>query len=158
MQVKVWRAYNGCHQEFRKQERYCQEQRDLLRALEDLTANERMMYELDNQKDQVMTVCKIALANLVMWTRNHYFPPTFAHATWGRLAPFFHLPGLLVHGQHTGCVERHPFNDRQYNRDLAAMCERVNKASLHLPDGRRLLFAVRDRQGHSLELQEQRVA
>jgi len=25
------------------------------------------MHELDNRKDQIMTVCKLALANLVMW-------------------------------------------------------------------------------------------
>ena len=35
-------------------------------ALEDLTTHERTMYELDNRKDQVMTVFKVALANLVM--------------------------------------------------------------------------------------------
>jgi hypothetical protein len=28
------------------------------------------MFELDNRKDQVMTVCKAALVNLVMWTRD----------------------------------------------------------------------------------------
>jgi hypothetical protein len=28
-----------------------------------------------------MTVCKLALANLVMWTRDHYFPQTYTHAS-----------------------------------------------------------------------------
>ena len=46
---------------------YCREQRDLLRALEDLAASERVMHELDNRKDQIMTVCKVALTNLAMW-------------------------------------------------------------------------------------------
>jgi hypothetical protein len=45
MRAKEWRAYEQCNNEFRKQERYCQEQRDVLRALEDLEANERTMYE-----------------------------------------------------------------------------------------------------------------
>ncbi len=31
----------------------------MLRALEDLAASERQMYELDHRKDQVMTVCYI---------------------------------------------------------------------------------------------------
>ena len=44
-----------------------------------------------------MTVCKIALANLVMWTRDRYFPPPYAHATWQRLVPFFRLPGRITH-------------------------------------------------------------
>lgn len=39
----------------------------MLRALEDLSAKERTMYELHHRKDQVMTVCKVALANLGMW-------------------------------------------------------------------------------------------
>jgi len=72
----IWRAYDESNSEFRKQERYCKEQRLLLRALEDLAAREQTMYELDNAKDQIMTVCKVALTNLVMWTRDRYFPPT----------------------------------------------------------------------------------
>jgi len=47
IRVKEWRAYEQCNQEFRKQERYCKAQRDVLRALEDLEAKERTMYELD---------------------------------------------------------------------------------------------------------------
>jgi hypothetical protein len=35
----------------------------------------------DNRKDHVMMVCKLIFANLAMWTRNHYFPATYAHAT-----------------------------------------------------------------------------
>jgi hypothetical protein len=50
-------------------ERACRQERDLLRQLEDLTASERTMYELDHAKDQVMTVLKLVLANVVMWAR-----------------------------------------------------------------------------------------
>jgi len=35
-----------------------------LRELEDVAARERAMHELDNGKDQLMTVMKVALANL----------------------------------------------------------------------------------------------
>ena len=116
------------------------------------------MYELDNRKDQVMTVFKVALANVVMWTRDHYFPESFAHVTWQRLAPFFHLPGLVVQGPTTVCVELRPFNDRQYNRDLVRLCERVNAAALQLPDGRRLLFQVHDMPCPVLHVQKRQVA
>jgi hypothetical protein len=37
-----------------------------------------------------------------------------------------------------------PFHDRHYNRDLVALCHRVNAAYCHLPDGRVLLFSVQD--------------
>lgn len=139
-QARQWKAYDTNHHEFEKCERYCREQREILRALEDLKASERLMYELDQRKDQVMTVFKVALTNLVMWVRDQYFPASFAQATWKRLAPFFHLAGQVWQDADTVFVELTPFNDRQYNRDLAALCERVSRTPLHLPDGRRLLF------------------
>jgi len=91
-----------------------------------------------------MTVCKLALANVVMWTRDHYFPASYAHATWARLAPFFQLPGVVVWARHTVSVELHPFNDRQYNRDLLALCQRVNERQVRLPDGRLLVCSVKE--------------
>jgi hypothetical protein len=139
---RVSRVLETSNNDFRKWERYCREQEDLLRALEDLAAQERTMYELDNRKDHIMTVCKLALANLAMWTRDHCFPASYAHATWTRLAPFFQLPGMITSGQQTVSVQLHFFNDRRYNRDLSLLCQRVNEKQLHLPDGRLLLFSL----------------
>ncbi len=155
---RVWRAYDKSSKESQKYQRYAQQQCDLLRALEDLKASERTMYELDNRKDQVMTVCKLALTNLVMWTRDHYFPQTYAHATWGRLLPFFQLPGLVTVDQSTVSVTFRPFNDRQLNEDLTILCQRVSKAAPHLPDGRRLLFTVGNFRRPILDQYKRRVA
>ena len=143
LRVKEWQAYEQCNAEFRKQERYCKEQREVLRALKKLKAEERTMYELDNRKDQVMTVCKVAVANLAMWVRDRYFPPSYAQATWKRLLPFFQLPGTITQDSTMVQVELRPFNDRALNRDLALLCERVNQASPRLPDGRRLSLTIR---------------
>jgi hypothetical protein len=140
---KEWEAYEQCNTEFRKQERYCKEQREVLRALEALKEQERTMYELDNRKDQVMSVCKVAVANLAMWVRDRYFPASYAQATWKHLLPFFQLPGTIAHHAQMVQVELHPFNDRALNRDLAVLCEQLNQAAPHLPDGRRLSFTMR---------------
>ncbi len=142
IRAKEWRAYEQCNQEFRKQERYCKEQRDVLRALEDLKVKGRTMYELDHRKDQVMTVCKVAMANVAMWVRDQYFPASYAHATWLRLVPFFRLAGTIVPNANTIHVELHPFNDRALNRDLTMLCEQVNQAPPRLPDGRLLFFTI----------------
>lgn len=142
LRIKEWQAYDQCNAEFRKQERYCKEQREALRALEILKEQERTMHELDNRKDHVMTLCKVALANLAMWIRDRYFPASYAQATWKRLLPFFQLPGTITHSAQMVQVELRPFNDRALNRDLAILCERVNQASPHLPDGRRLSFTI----------------
>jgi hypothetical protein len=137
---RVYRVREKSHQESSKHERYCREQRELLRALEDLTAKERVMHELDNRKDQILTVCKLALANLAMWVRDRFFPSTYAHATWQRLQPFFRLPGRVQRGQEVVQVEVRPFNNRQLNRDLLAVCQRVNELQPKLPDGRLLIL------------------
>jgi hypothetical protein len=136
------RALSESNAEHRKLERYCQEQRTVLRALEDLNAREQQMYELNNDKDQIMTVCKVALTNLGMWARDQYFPATYAQATWKRLEPFFKLPGQVVWEPERVQVTLRPFNDCQLNRDLMDVCERVAAAAPHLPDGRRLLVTI----------------
>jgi hypothetical protein len=78
---RVSRVLETSNKEFAKWERYCREQGELLRALEDLAVQERTMYELDNRKDQIMTECSLALANLAMWTRDQCFPTTFARTS-----------------------------------------------------------------------------
>ena len=111
---RQWKAFDTSNKEFAKCEKYCREQRELLRAIEDLAHQEREMYELDNRKDQIMTVCKVALANLGMWVRDHYFPTSYAHAGWHRLQPFFQLPGRISWGQDRVEVELKPFVSRHY--------------------------------------------
>ena len=137
---RVYRVQEKSHRESLKHEKYCREQRDLLRDLDDLTANERVMYELDNRKDQIMTVCKLALANLVMWVRDRFFPSSYAYASWQRLQPFFRLPGRIQWSHDTVHVDLRPFNNRQLTRDLLAVCQRVNEIQPRLPDGRLLIL------------------
>jgi hypothetical protein len=156
-QAKMWRAYEQSNQEANKVERYCRKLREVLRALEDLAAHERTMYELDHAKDQVMTVCKVALANLLMWTRDQYFPATYAQATWKRLAPFFQLAGRVRWEPVSVQVELRPFNDCQLNRDLDTLCMRVATAQPRLPDGRRLVFTVGPPQRLSSDLYQQQL-
>ncbi len=142
LRAQYWQATRERDAEWHKLERYCQDQRTVLRQLANLTAREQQMYELNNDKDQVMTVCKVALANLGMWTRDQYFPADYRHATWHRLAPFFHLPGRVMWEHAVVRVELRPFNDRQLMRDLHTLCERVTAAAPRLPDGRQLVMTV----------------
>jgi hypothetical protein len=90
--ASVSRVLETSNKAFAKWERYCREQGDLLRALEDLAAQERMMYELDNRKDQMMTICKLALANLAMWTRDPVFSCFLRTCNLGALSPFLPTP------------------------------------------------------------------
>jgi len=57
--------------ELKSCEQSCRALRHVLRQQEDLRACEREMRELDNTKDQIMTLLKVGLANLGMWVRDH---------------------------------------------------------------------------------------
>ena len=114
----------------------------MLRQLDNLAAREQQMYERNTDKDHVITVCKVALANLGMWTQNDDVPADYRHATWQRLAPFFQLPGWVTWERAVVRVELRPFNDRQLTRDLHTVCERVTAAAPRLPDGRQLVMTV----------------
>ena len=102
------------------------------------------MFELDNRKDQLMSVFNIALTNLIMWTRDTFFPDTYARATWRTLQPFFRLPGHVETSNITCIVTLRPFNDLALKRDLIQLCQNVNDAQLKLPNGLELQFQVID--------------
>jgi hypothetical protein len=125
-----------------KCEGYCRELRQVLRRQEDLEAQAREMYELDQAKDQIMTLFKVGLANLGMWVRDQYFGESYQHCGWQRLLPFFKLGGWLTTTASEVQLEFCAFNNRALVRDLEEVCRKVNDGAVILPDGRRLVVAV----------------
>ena len=135
-----------------KCEGYCQELRHVLRRQEDLAAQAREMYELDHAKDQIMTLLKVALANLGMWVRDRYFGESYQHCSWQRLFPFFQLGGWLTTTTSEVQLEVCAFNNRALVRDLEEVCRNVNTLGATLPDGRQLVMAVGERlHAHALK-------
>ncbi len=125
-----------------KCEGYCRELRQVLRQQEDLEAQARDMYELDQGKDQIMTLFKVGLANLGMWVRDQYFGESYQHCGWQRLLPFFKLGGWVTTTASEVQLELCAFNNRALLRDLEEVCRKVNDGAVILPDGRRLVVAV----------------
>ncbi len=125
-----------------KCEGYCRELRQVLRQQEDLQAQARDMYELDQAKDQIMTLFKVGLANVGMWVRDQYFGESYQHCGWQRLLPFFKLGGWVTTTASEVQLELCAFNNRALVRDLEEVCRKVNDGAVLLPDGRRLVVAV----------------
>jgi hypothetical protein len=128
-----------------KCEGYCQELRQVLRRQEDLDAQAREMYELDHAKDQIMTLFKVALANLGMWVRDQYFGESYQRCSWQRLLPFFKGSGRITTTESEVQLEMCAFNNRELTRDAEEVCRNVNIRGATLPDGRRLFMAVGER-------------
>jgi hypothetical protein len=116
------------------------------------------MYEWDHHKVRLMTVRKVALANVGMWVRDHSFPVKYAHATWHRLQPFFQLPGRIFWERDRVEVELKRCNDRALNRDLELVCAKVAQEQPRLPDGQCLFFRLQGTGILHLDGQEQAVA
>jgi hypothetical protein len=100
-----------------KCEGYCRELRQVLRQQEDLEAQARDMYELDQTKDQMMTLFKVGLANIGMWVRHQYFGESYQHCGWQRLLPFFKLGGWVTTTASEVQLEFCAFNNRALVRD-----------------------------------------
>jgi hypothetical protein len=128
-----------------KCEGYCQGLRHVLRQQEDLEAQAREMYELDHAKDQIMTLLKVALANLGMWVRDQYFGESYQHSGGPRLLPFFKLGGGVTATASEVQLDVCAFNNRALARDVEEVCRNVNTRGTCLPDGRRLVMAVGER-------------
>src|SRR6266568_954500 len=128
-----------------KCEGYCQELRQVLRRQDDLEAQAREMYELDHAKDQIMTLFKVALANVGMWVRDQYFGESYQHSSWQRLLPFFKLSGRITTTEGEVQLEMCAFNNRDLADDVEEVCRNVNTRGATLPDGRRLVMAVGER-------------
>jgi hypothetical protein len=131
-------------------EQSCRALRHVLRQQEDLQACEREMWELDNTKDQIMTLLKVGLANLGMWVRDHYFGASYQSCGWERLVPFFQLSGWVTATQAEVRLDFTPFNHRAMGRDLQELCQKVNTSGVLLPDGRQLVLSVGQRRSGCL--------
>jgi hypothetical protein len=140
---RKWAARERANEESRKAEQYGSKIKQLETELERLDQTERHMAQLDDRKDQLMTILKVALANIGMWVRDNCFGASYAEASWERIKPFLQLGGWVSSDQHKVDIELEKFNDRGLNRDLAKLCQKVNVLQLNLEDGRRLEFRLR---------------
>ena len=129
------RELNHCEQS-------CRVLRQVLRQQVELRAYEREMQELDNTKDQIMTLLKVGLANLGMWVRDRYFGESYQACGWERLVPFFQLSGWVTATETEVRLDFSPFNHRGMERDLQDLCRKAQASGVHLPDGRRLVLTV----------------
>jgi hypothetical protein len=144
-QAKLEKNAARSQETLNKCEGYCQQLRHVLRRQEDLETQAREMYELDHSKDQIMTLFKVALANLGMWVRDHYFGESYQHCGWQRLLPFFKLSGQITTTASEVHLEVCAFNHRALVRDIEEVCRNVNTRGATLPDGRRLVMAAGER-------------
>ena len=89
-----------------------------------------------------MTVLKLAMANLVMWTRDRSFPATYARASLSPAVAILPLARTGRMGYRSGHRRAASRACRRLTCDLAKLCQQVEAARPRLPDGRTLVLLI----------------
>lgn len=133
-----------------KRQRYRREQKEKERALAEITQAmvDHPMYELDDDKDQLMSALRLCLVNVLQWLRDTVFPASYAHATYKTLASFVQMGGFVIEYPDRIEVLLDGFWRSVKQRDLEEVVARCNAWPFTAPDGRPLRFGICSEPGH----------
>jgi hypothetical protein len=142
-------AAEQVEREHAKQQRYHQEQQqkqqDLTKTIQTMT--DHPMYELDDRKDQLLSVLRLCLLSVLQWLRAAVFPDAYAHATYETVKAFLQIGGFVIEHPHSIEVRLDGFWQSAKQRDLEKLVSRCNARQFTAPDGRPLRFGICPRPG-----------
>lgn len=133
-----------------KREGYLKEQQEKEQILAEVTQaqHEHPMYELDNRKDQFLSVLRVFMVNVLQWLRDTVFPESYLHATYKTLVPFLQMGGFVLEGTDCLDVRFDGFWDSAKQQDLKEVVSRCNAEQFTAPDGRVLRFGICQKPGY----------
>jgi len=123
-------------------EQHQAERTRVLAQLADLDP-QAMFFEVDAEKDQIMTHLRIAAYNSALLAREKYFGPAYRHArplTLWRL--FFSQDGYYRESDDCLLITLKPFRDPQLHQAAREACQRFNAHEIQLRSGKRLKMTV----------------
>ena len=106
---------------------------------------EAPLYEIDTEKDQIMTHLKVALANSALYARETYFGEKYTRAlpqTLYRI--FFGQEGYVEESADQIQVTLDPSRDPVLQTDVQAACEAFNHRHISTFDGKLIRISVKD--------------
>lgn len=102
-----------------------------------------MFFEIDAEKDQLMTHLRIAVYNSALFAREQYFASTYQHArpvTLWRL--FFSQDGYYQETEECVWITLKPFRDPQLQQAALEACQRFNERRIRLQSGKWLQMTI----------------
>jgi hypothetical protein len=102
-----------------------------------------MFFEIDAEKDQIVTHVRIAAYNCALFAREQYFGPAYQRTrpiTLWRL--FFSQDGYYRETEECVLITLKPFRDQQLHQAALAACQRFNERRIRLRSGKWLQMAV----------------
>lgn len=102
-----------------------------------------LLYEIDTEKDQIMTHLKVAVANCALYAREHYFGQKYRHALPQTLhRVFFGQAGYVEESAQEITITLDPYRESELYADVLAACEAVNHRQIRTFDGKRIRMSV----------------
>lgn len=104
---------------------------------------ETPLYEVDTEKDQIMTHVKVALANSALYAREHYFGEKYGRAlpqTLHRI--FFGQGGYVKESANQIHVTLDAYRDPVLQADVQAACKTFNRRQIRTFDGKLIRMSV----------------
>jgi hypothetical protein len=118
------------------------EQQEIVRTLQD--AEDRLFYDFDLEKDDLMTYLRMAGENAHRFVEERFFAGTFLEkadeATMVRLV--YNQPGWVRRQGQSLCVLLQGYGDPDLQAAVALACRRVNDAQIELVSGHRLRMGL----------------
>jgi hypothetical protein len=94
------------------------------------------LYEIDTEKDEIMTLFRVALNNSALWAREHYFGEKYAHSAPESLRRIFlDQEGWLHSTPEELTVTLAGHRDATLQADLQAACKRFNARQIRTWQG-----------------------
>jgi len=97
---------------------------------------EAPLYEIDTEKDEIMTLFRVALNNCAVWAREHYFGEKYVHSAPETLRRiFFDQEGWLQSTPERLTITLVGHRDATLQADLQAACCRFNACQIRTWEG-----------------------
>jgi hypothetical protein len=102
-------------------------------------------FEVDTEKDQIMTHLRVGLHNSALWARDHYFSSTYRHTTPLTLwRTFFNQDGFYHEMADRIVVTLEPFTDSRVQQEAVEACRRFNERRIVTLSGNLIEMHVAD--------------
>jgi hypothetical protein len=139
-QVEREREKQRCYRQEQQQK-----QQDLTKTTQAMV--DHPMYELDDRKDQLLSVLRLCLVSVLQWLRDAVFPDAYAHATYETVKAFIQMGGFVI--EHPRFVEVYldGFWQSAKQRALEELVARCNARQFTAPDGRLLRVGICSKPG-----------
>jgi hypothetical protein len=100
-------------------------------------------FEVDTEKDQIMTHLRVSLHNSALWARDHYFSSAYRHTTPLTLwRTFFNQDGFYQEGADRIVITLEPFTNSRVQREAIEACQRFNEPQIKTVSGKIIEMCV----------------